>query len=362
MPRTRGLACLQWGAPALRADAFQRRVPQPFVRTRLRHVTRMLRDAVRGAREHHPLEGVATARENNKALRAGGLPWCRLRRLYASGPPPRKPRAHVDRLPRERPTAYDGAGMNLILLNAGEVDADGRAVLTDARATHISQVLRARQGQELRIGLLDGPLGLGIVDEEPAAGRVSVRCRFATEVPARPRVDLLLALPRPKVMRRLWPQLAALGVGRIVLTNAERVERPYFDTHVLEPETYRTLLVEGLQQARDTRVPEVSVHKQFRVLVEDHLEALCPDTARVLADPAGEASVATVVGRDAATRRVLVAVGPEGGWNAFERNLLTSCGFRAASMGPRTFRSDTACVALLALVHDALRATQEAAR
>ena len=66
----------------------------------------------------------------------------------------------------------------------------------------------------------------------------------------------------------------ALGVGRIVLTNAERVERHYFDSHILSEASFRPLLVEGLQQARDTRLPAVSIHRQFKVLVEDHLDTL----------------------------------------------------------------------------------------
>ena len=77
-------------------------------------------------------------------------------------------------------------------------------------------------------------------------------------------------------MRRLWAQIAALGVGQIILTNAEKVERHYFDTHILTPETYRPLLIEGLQQARDTRLPAVSIHRKFRILIEDELDHLFP--------------------------------------------------------------------------------------
>ena len=75
-------------------------------------------------------------------------------------------------------------------------------------------------------------------------------------------------------MRRLWAQIAALGVGRIILTNAERVERDYFGAHIVSAETYRPLLIEGLQQARDTRLPIVSVHKRFKVLIEDEMDGL----------------------------------------------------------------------------------------
>jgi len=48
--------------------------------------------------------------------------------------------------------------------------------------------------------------------------------------------------------------------------------------------------------------------------------------------------------------RVLLAIGPEGGWNSFETALLEAHGFQTVGMGPRTLRSDTACIALLALV------------
>jgi RsmE family RNA methyltransferase len=183
---------------------------------------------------------------------------------------------------------------------------------------------------------------------------VELKCAFEPVVSPRPRVDLLLALPRPKVMRRLWAQLAALGVGQIIITNAERVERNYFDTHVLAPECYHPLLVEGLQQAKDTRVPKVSIHRQFKVLVEDELGTLFRSGLRLVADPSAEVPISSIV-RESIEERVLLAVGPEGGWNAFETDLLASHGFRPVGMGARTLRADTACVALLGLVHDSMR-------
>ena len=134
------------------------------------------------------------------------------------------------------------------------------------------------------------------------------------------------ALRAPKVMRRLWAQLAAIGVGRIMLTNAARVERNYFDTHVLDPEVYRPLLIEGLQQAQDTRLPRVTIHRRFRPLIEDEARCRCVHAgSRLVAHPAGAARA--VAGcRDRA--RTLLAVGPEGGWDDY-----TSCGCwgRAAS-------------------------------
>ncbi|MFH0952893.1 MAG: RsmE family RNA methyltransferase [Verrucomicrobiota bacterium] len=240
--------------------------------------------------------------------------------------------------------------MNLVLLDPSEIGPDGVARLADRRATHIREVLKAAPGQAIRVGVLNGPRGTATVQELTEAG-VSLRCTLEAEPPPRPSVDLLLALPRPKVMRRLWAQLAAVGVGRVILTNARKVERVYFDTHVLRPETYRPLLVEGLQQSQDTHLPEVSIHRQFKVLIEDELDAMCPEGGRLLADPGAAHRITDLIvpGRGI---RVLLAVGPEGGWTDFERDLLQEHGFLPVTMGARTLRSDTACIALLALVHD----------
>lgn len=241
--------------------------------------------------------------------------------------------------------------MNLILLERAEPDRSGLVTLVDGRARHLVNVLRVAPGQRVRVGVVDGPLGTATIASVDGAA-VTLRCTFAAEVPERPPVSLLLALPRPKVMRRLWAQLASLGVAQIILTNAERVEREYFDTHILMPAVYRPLLIEGLQQAQDTRLPLVSIHRRFRVLVEDDLDALAGDALRLVADPGSDTSL-LAAGEGAAAGPILLAVGPEGGWNRFELGLFEAHGFGAVSMGSRTLRTDTACVALLSLLHAA---------
>ena len=241
--------------------------------------------------------------------------------------------------------------MNVILLEAGEVDGAGRAELCDERARHVCEVLRGQAGQVIRVGVLDGPLGTGTI-EALGAGRVTLRCELQAAPPPRPRVDVLLALPRPRVMRRLWAQLAAMGVGHIVVTNAARVERYYFDSHVLDEPFRRKHLVEGLQQAVDTRVPRVSIAKRLKVWLADELDAWRADATCLLADPRAEQDLAQTL--PAGPGRVLVAVGPEGGWTDYERDLLAGHGFRAFRVGGRILRSDTACIALLAILSERL--------
>jgi RsmE family RNA methyltransferase len=82
------------------------------------------------------------------------------------------------------------------------------------------------------------------------------------------------------------------------------------------------------------------------VLIEDHLDALAGDGRRLVADHRATQPI------HSATRtgsRLLLAVGPEGGWNEFELAMLQAHRFQPVSMGPRTLRVDTACVALVAI-------------
>ncbi len=263
--------------------------------------------------------------------------------------------------------------MNLILITPEELDATGRARLTDERAKHIRNVLRAEPGKELRIGLLNGPFGTGTV-EEILDDSVTLACEFEAETPPRPSIDLLLAMPRPKVLKRLWAQFAALGVGRIFITNAEKVERYYFDTHILEPDFYNARLIEGLQQARDTRLPEVRVVRKLRQFMEEELAPNVPAEIphlrkcgnspafgeMILADPSGTQNIFQTLEESTekvpmSGKSVLVAVGPEGGWTPYELELFKTHGFEVFGMGPRILRTDTACVALLGMISEIQR-------
>ncbi len=243
--------------------------------------------------------------------------------------------------------------MNRLLLEAAEVATGGFAELHDARAAHLIRVLRVAPGARVRAGLLEGPLGEAeVLAVEPEQNRVRLRFEAAGEPPPRPPIALILALPRPKVLKRLWAPLAAAGVDRIFIVNAEKVERMYFDSDALDPALMRARLIEGLAQAGDTRMPEVLVRRRFKPFIEDELGPKpAADETRLVAHPDPAAPRVGAVVRPGA--RVTAAVGPEGGWTPYELDLLARHGFARVSLGPRILRSDHAALALLALVHDA---------
>lgn len=242
--------------------------------------------------------------------------------------------------------------MNRILLDRGEVASDGTVRLDGARSRHIRSVLRAVPGDDLKIGLIDGPAGLGRVRAGEGED-VVLDCVFEAAPPPRELIDLILALPRPKVLRRLIPQLSALGIDRLYLTNAWRVEKNYFSAQILDPEVLRAGLLEGLEQSGNTRLPRVSVHRFLRRLVEAELGPVEEGTARLMAHPGSAERLGRWTPRSHG-ERLLLAVGPEGGWIDAERDLFVRHGFREVGLGPGILRSDTACIALLALARERL--------
>jgi 16S rRNA (uracil1498-N3)-methyltransferase len=240
--------------------------------------------------------------------------------------------------------------MNLIILQPSEVDAQHRVVLTDDRARHICEVLKAEVGKELRVGMLNGPLGIGTV-QSLEKDHVELQCEFESTAPSKPQIDLLLAMPRPKVLKRMWAQLAALGVGRIVLLRAEKVERYYFDSHVIEPDFYNKLLIEGLQQARCTHLPVVQVEPLFKPYIEDRLESEFSNHWKLLADPSGDQRMRDFQSLEKGSR-ILLAIGPEGGWSSYELDRLKAKGFEMIGMGDRILRTDTATIGLLSMLNE----------
>jgi RsmE family RNA methyltransferase len=241
--------------------------------------------------------------------------------------------------------------VNLILLFDADRAADGRFVLTDARARHVRDVLRAEPGRELRVGMLDGPTGRGRV-VETQDDRVVLAGDFDLETPPRALVDLVLAIPRPKSLTKLWPEIAALGVDRVVMLRTWRVAKPYLTAAALDPATYRPLLHDGMMQAKTTREPRVEIEPLFKPWVEDRAAALTAGATALVAHPLAAARMADV--RIAPSLRVVLAVGPEGGFIPYEIEAMERAGFRAVSMGERTLRVETATVALLAQI-DLLR-------
>jgi RsmE family RNA methyltransferase len=235
--------------------------------------------------------------------------------------------------------------MNLILLFDEDFGEDASHVrITGRRLEHVRHVHRAQVGDDLWVGRAGGLIGRGRVIAMDGDA-VELEIRLDADPPAPLPASLILALPRPPVLRRVLLAATSLGVKRIVLLNAARVEKSYWQSHALAEAAVREQLVLGLEQARDTRLPEVWLRRRFRPFVEDELPKLLENGLGLVAHPGVEGSCPRGV-----TQHVVLAVGPEGGWNDHELTQLCAYGMRPVDLGERILRVETAVPALLARI------------
>jgi RsmE family RNA methyltransferase len=231
--------------------------------------------------------------------------------------------------------------MNLILLADDDFIAADRVRLSGRRLAYVRGVHRAAPGTVLRVGKLDGGIGSGTVialgDDELVLDVVLDRAP-----PPPTTVTLLLALPRPKVLRRLLQCAAAAGVKRIVVFNTWRVEKSFWSSPALGDAAIREQLLLGLEQGGDTVLPVVEMRARFKPFVEDEVRALIAGTRALVAHPAAARPCPYAL-----SEPTTVAIGPEGGFTAYELELLCRHGFEAVSLGPRPLRVEHAVPALL---------------
>lgn len=232
--------------------------------------------------------------------------------------------------------------MNLLLLEDGDFVADDRVLLTGRRLKHLQEVHRATVGDSLRVGRLNGLMGSGQLlrlDAEHAELSVLLDQPAPEKLP----ITLLLALPRPKMLRRVLQTVSSMGVPKLILLNSYRVEKSFWQTPFLEPAAIREQLILGLEQARDTRLPEVLIEKRFKPFVEDQLPAIAASTLGLTGHPGDFPPCPRAV-----EQPVTLAIGPEGGWIPFEVEKLQQAGLQPVQLGVRILRVETAVTALLA--------------
>lgn len=226
--------------------------------------------------------------------------------------------------------------MNLLLFEDSERTADGRLILNDRRFRHLRQVLAVSAGDEVRVGQIDGQVGRATVQTIDQRS-VALQVVLTSPPPAPLPLSIVLALPRPKMLRRLLRAIAEVGVKELHLINSFRVEKSFWQSPLLAPAALRDACLWGLEQASDTRTPSITLHQRFRPFAEDRLPALIRGRRALLAAPgSGDTFPSTP------TTPGLLVIGPEGGFIPFENTLLEQAGCSPVSLGERVLRVETA--------------------
>jgi RsmE family RNA methyltransferase len=231
--------------------------------------------------------------------------------------------------------------MNIILLHPEDFAAADRVRMRGRRLQHVRTVQRAAVGDVLRVGLLDGRLGDGVVTAIDDA-QLDMTVALSRQPPAPALLRLVLALPRPKALRRILQCVAAIGIKDIVVVNTWRVEKSFWASPALAAAALRDELLLGLEQGGDTVLPRLSLEPRFKPFVEDRLPQWSATTRRLLAHPSAAAPCPRGLNEPAT-----LAIGPEGGFIQYELDALAAVGFEAVTLGPRPLRVEHAVAALL---------------
>jgi RsmE family RNA methyltransferase len=239
--------------------------------------------------------------------------------------------------------------MNLIILKDNDSLGQNRYRLEDHRAEHVTSVLKLQVGDSFQVGLLNGPKGIATI-EEISAKSLTVRVEKLEEIPPpKPVVDLVCALPRPQTVKKVLFISAMMGVRSLYFIRANRVEKSYYQSPLLEPKNYTPHLIEGLSQGKLTRLPEVFIYDRFKVFFENVLPELEKSSnttpVKLAADPETKISLADVKINESG--RLIFAIGPEGGWVPFEIEMMEGAGFQRFTLGRWILRVEHAVTAAL---------------
>lgn len=232
--------------------------------------------------------------------------------------------------------------MNLLLLDPTDMLAPDKAEISDKRLAHIHDVLSAQVGDQLKVGLLDAQCGTATITSSSDA-KIGLDIEFNKAPPAPLPLTVVMALPRPKMLRRILKNIAEFGIKECHFINSYKVEKSFWQTPVLKPETIDSYLREGLIQAKDTVMPKIYLHKRFKPFVEDELADIMQGHECFIAHPYQAMAMPA-----ASSNKRLIIIGPEGGFTEYEVALIEKLQVQRIHMGERIYRVESALTLLSA--------------
>jgi RsmE family RNA methyltransferase len=234
--------------------------------------------------------------------------------------------------------------MNSILL-----PKNAKSISDEAQVKHIKEVLKSKVGDTLTIAQMDGNIGKATIAEITNHEVLLKDIKLDKKPPSKLDLTVILALPRPKVLRRLIMDMTSLGVNKIIIVNSYRTQKSYWQSPLLE--RIDEFVLEGLQQAIDTVPPVIEFKKRFKPFVEDEFPALLGDA--IIAHPYASQSWKSYLDEikcnnsDEESMPKIVCIGAEGGWIEYEVDLLCHHGCTAVSLGNRILRTEAVVNVLL---------------
>jgi RsmE family RNA methyltransferase len=221
------------------------------------------------------------------------------------------------------------------------MDSPSHARVKGRQLAHIHTHLKAKVGDTLCVGLLNQKIGSALI-EALDKDQISLNIDWHSKPPAPLPLTLIIGLPRPKMLKRIIQTATTMGVKKLYFIHSWKVEKSFWQSPWLKEEKILENCILGLEQAKDTVLPEIHLRKRFKPFVEDELPELSRHSRKIIAHP-GEPTPCPVGIKEQTT----LVIGPEGGFTPYELNKFKEADFQSVHLGERILRVETAVPVLL---------------
>lgn len=229
-----------------------------------------------------------------------------------------------------------GGKLNLIILEEEDFITENIVRLSGRRYNHMMEIHKVKKGQKLIIGKLNGKMGSGEVldinDEE-----IDMKVNLNQNPPKPLSIKIIMAMPRPKVFKRIIRDLTSMGIKEIYIIKTWKVEKSFWNSPVLSEKVLKDSIILGLEQGKDTIMPKIEIFKRFKPFIEDDITGIIEGTKALVADPFSEKREI----KDFENKPITLAIGPEGGFIEYEINMFKKYGFEDLNLGDRILRVET---------------------
>ncbi len=227
----------------------------------------------------------------------------------------------------------------------GDSIHDGNAILPSGQAHHLRDVLRIGAGEVVEI--FDGE-GSGYVGKVEIQNSQVLICGLQSLPSEESRARLILAAALIKSAKFEWilQKATELGVHEIIPLKTHLSDIQIPDAKITpRMERWDRLVREASKQCKRLAAPRIHTPRSFVGLLGSEEFSAC--TKLLFYENASEPWLPH---KGALSERVVICIGPEGGWEAREIDQARDAGYKVFYLGPRILRAETAAIAAVSII------------
>lgn len=226
-----------------------------------------------------------------------------------------------------------------------DFEPDSKVTLDEEQSRHIAKSLRMRVGDMLTLTSGNGNDYGCIIDSiDSNLVTLSVCYKQANNSEASVKVTLYQGVPKASKLEDVIQKCTELGITAVCPTLTRRsISRPDEKQANKKNQRYQKIALEAAQQSGRGIIPEIMPMTTLENAIKNDDSEL-----KILFYEGGGESLKTMITPD--VKSVSIYIGPEGGFEENEVELIKKNGGKIASLGPRILRTQTAPVAALTAI------------